>query len=62
MPASTVPELVDYQQGPKLAGAPMSVHIAAGPYTLDHNLGYEPLDALMDVACDERPDVLILVS
>jgi DNA polymerase alpha subunit B len=40
----------------------MSLYVAAGPFTLDSNLGYEPLAALTDVACEERPDVLILVS
>jgi len=57
-----VAELVEYQQGEKLGGLPISLYVAAGPYTLDSNLGYEPLDALMDVVCDERPDVVILVS
>ena len=36
--------------------------IAAGPYTLDDDLSYEPLQALTDVVLDERPDVLIMVS
>jgi DNA polymerase alpha subunit B len=55
-------ELLDYQQGERLGGLPVSVHIVAGPYSLDNDLLYEPLDALIDVACDERPDVLIMVS
>lgn len=36
--------------------------IAAGPYTLDDDMLYHPLAALIDVARTERPDVLILVS
>lgn len=34
--------------------------VAAGPYTLDDDLLYQPLAALIDVAINERPDVLIL--
>lgn len=40
----------------------MSLMVAAGPYTLDDDLLYEPLEALMEVVIDEKPDVLILVS
>ena len=40
----------------------MSLAVAAGPYTLDDDLTYAPLRALIDVAVDERPDALILVS
>lgn len=40
----------------------MSVAVAAGPYTVDSDLSYAPLAALLDNAADERPDVLILVS
>jgi hypothetical protein len=36
--------------------------VAAGPYTLDDDLNYEPLEALVNVVIDERPDVLILAS
>lgn len=56
-----VTELIEYQKGEKLAGRPMSVYVSAGPYTLDSDLRYEPLDALMDVVCNERPDVAIMV-
>ena len=55
-------ELLDYQYGDRLNGEPVSMVVAAGPYTLDDNLDYEPLDALMEVVLDERPDVLIMVS
>lgn len=36
--------------------------VAAGPYTLDDDMLFQPLAALIDVATTERPDVLILVS
>jgi len=55
-------ELIEYQHGNKLAGEPLSMVVAAGPYTLDDDLEYAPFEALIDVAVDERPDVLILVS
>lgn len=51
-----------YGTGPKeLGGNPMSVIVAAGPYTVDSNLDYEPLQALLGLVQEERPDVLILV-
>lgn len=40
----------------------MSVIVAAGPYTVESNLDYEPLGALLESAEMERPDVLVLVS
>ena len=36
--------------------------VAAGPFTLDDDLLYQPLSALLEVVSEERPDVLILVS
>jgi hypothetical protein len=36
--------------------------MAAGPFTFDTDLSFEPLQALLEVAEQERPDVLILVS
>lgn len=55
-------ELLRYQHGDKLGGEPISMVVAAGPYTLDSNLDYEPFSALVENAIEERPDVLILVS
>jgi len=40
----------------------MGVVCAAGPFTLDSDLAYEPLGALLDQAAEAKPDVLILVS
>jgi hypothetical protein len=53
---------MDYQHGDKLAGQPISMMLAAGPFTLDDDFTYAPLEALIDKAIQERPDVLILVS
>ena len=62
LPQTSVPELVDYQHGEKLSGCPLSMMVASGPFTLDDDLSYAPLEVLVEVVLDERPDVLILVS
>jgi len=36
--------------------------VAAGPFTLDDDLLFQPLSALLEVVVEERPDVLILVG
>ncbi|GAA6004840.1 hypothetical protein JCM11491_002251 [Sporobolomyces phaffii] len=58
-------ELLAYQygNGPKqLNGNPMSVLVAAGPYTVESDLDYEPLDAFLGLAKEEKPDVLIMLG
>lgn len=64
-PTFTKPStLLDYQWGEKdreARGEPISVMVAAGPYTLDIDLEYSPLAALLEKAAVDRPDVLILV-
>ncbi|TNY19944.1 DNA polymerase alpha/epsilon subunit B-domain-containing protein [Rhodotorula diobovata] len=62
---TTPTELLANQYGDKakqLNGAPMSVLVAAGPYTTEHDLEYEPLGALLALVQEERPDVLILTG
>lgn len=62
-PETAVSELIRLQHGPKtLKGEPMSVVTACGPYTLDDDLDYAPLAALMEELGNIRPDVVILVS
>jgi hypothetical protein len=39
----------------------MSFTIAAGPYTLDDDLLFHPLSALVEIVIEEKPDVLIMV-
>ncbi|GAA5891975.1 hypothetical protein JCM5296_004649 [Sporobolomyces johnsonii] len=52
-----------YGDGPKeLNGNPMSVIVASGPYTVESDLDYEPLTALLELVQEERPDVLILLG
>jgi len=40
----------------------MSVICAAGPYTVESDLDYEPLDDFLGLVKEEKPDVLIMVS
>jgi hypothetical protein len=51
--------LLKYQE--QARGDPLSVIVAAGPYTLDSDFEYAPLAALLEKVAEERPDVLILV-
>ena len=53
--------LVALQQD-RMSGAAVQVMLAAGPYTLDADLNYEPFEALIEAALRDRPDVLVLVS
>ncbi|BGP47016.1 DNA-directed DNA polymerase alpha subunit pol12 [Rhodotorula kratochvilovae] len=58
-------ELLAKQYGNQLKqlnGAPMSVIVASGPYTVDLDLEYEPLQALLSLAQEEKPDVLVLTG
>ncbi|WRT64268.1 uncharacterized protein IL334_001199 [Kwoniella shivajii] len=59
---SSSSELLDFQYGEKLNGQPISIVTAAGPFTLEDDLSYEPLAALLDVVIRERPDVLLLLG
>ncbi|KAI9635169.1 DNA polymerase alpha subunit B N-terminal-domain-containing protein [Dioszegia hungarica] len=55
-------DLLKFQHGDKTRGEPVNLTVAAGPFSLDDDLSYEPLQALLDVAERERPDVLILLG
>ena len=52
------PDAMDADSEP----APLSVLYAAGPYTADDNLDFEPLHALCSRAADSYADVLILTG
>ncbi|CAG8597911.1 10751_t:CDS:10 [Diversispora eburnea] len=55
--------VIDYNYGPtKLNGNPLKVIIAAGPYTLDNGLEFEPLLELLNKMKIEKPNVLILMG
>ncbi|KAL9471361.1 hypothetical protein ACSS6W_009302 [Trichoderma asperelloides] len=52
------PDAMDSDSTP----APLSIIYAAGPYTADDNLDYEPLQALCNQAADTYADALILTG
>ncbi|RKP23937.1 hypothetical protein SYNPS1DRAFT_30291 [Syncephalis pseudoplumigaleata] len=68
MPPLTVPktpfvELREYHMdGQGNVHQPIAMAIAAGPYTLDDNLQFEPLRALLGAIEKEQPDMLIMVG
>lgn len=62
LPQTPASELIDFQYGDKLKGEPLSLVVAAGPYTLNENLLFEPFETLVDKVLEDRPDVFILVS
>lgn len=55
-------ELYEYNYGEKMQGKPIDMCIAAGPYTLDDDLSYLPLEDLLHTLASEQPDILLLVS
>ncbi|WVO16943.1 hypothetical protein L204_104629 [Cryptococcus depauperatus] len=59
---SSASDLISYQYGPKLNGEPITIIIAAGPFTLNDSLSYEPLDTLIEKVTEEKPDVLLLIG
>lgn len=61
MAGASPADLEDFQYK-KMAGQPMKMIVAAGPYTLSDNLLFEPFAALMEHVNTERPDILLLVS
>ncbi|KAJ3412170.1 DNA-directed DNA polymerase alpha subunit pol12 [Chytridiales sp. JEL 0842] len=56
--ASTLVNL--YTVSDTLQPRPINLLVAAGPYTMDNNFDYEPLEALVSVVQQEKPDVVIL--
>ncbi|KAF9275894.1 DNA-directed DNA polymerase alpha subunit pol12 [Mortierella alpina] len=46
----------------RMSGQPIKMIAAAGPYTLNDNLLFEPFAALMEHVDRERPDVLLLMG
>ncbi|KAF9090803.1 DNA-directed DNA polymerase alpha subunit pol12 [Mortierella sp. AD031] len=61
MAGASPADLEDFQYR-KMAGQPIKMIAAAGPYTLSDNLLFEPFKALMDHVNTERPDVLLLMG
>ncbi|KAI8603184.1 DNA polymerase alpha/epsilon subunit B-domain-containing protein [Dissophora ornata] len=63
LPMATISpvELENFQYR-KMGGQPIKMIAAAGPYTLNDNLLFEPFVALMQHVNKERPDVLLLMG
>ncbi|KAJ2960153.1 hypothetical protein NQZ79_g4508 [Umbelopsis isabellina] len=55
-------ELYEYNHGEMTKGQPLDICVAAGPYTLDDDLTYQPLEDLLQTLASEQPDILILLG
>lgn len=63
LPASSPAELLRFQHGTEMGGGhPLSIFVAAGPFTTTDSLVYEPLNDLLGVVRATRPDVVVLVG
>ncbi|KAG1708338.1 hypothetical protein DVH05_025016 [Phytophthora capsici] len=59
-PAASSPARIREIQGEH--GKPVRVLTACGPFTTSSNVNYLPLNDLLQIAIDQKPDVLILVG
>ncbi|KAE9021194.1 hypothetical protein PF011_g5046 [Phytophthora fragariae] len=59
-PATSTPARIKEIQGEH--GKPVRVLTACGPFTTTSNVDYLPLNDLLQIAIDQKPDVLILVG
>ncbi|CAM9929011.1 unnamed protein product, partial [Discosporangium mesarthrocarpum] len=56
-------ELIRWQHGPEFgAGRPVSMLVAAGPFSTSDNLAYEPLNDILGAVTARCPDVVFLVG
>lgn len=56
-------QLLEYHHSPFYQShQPVHIMIATGPFTTSDNLSYRPLNDLLSMALQKRPDVLILVG
>ncbi|CAG8441915.1 2519_t:CDS:10 [Ambispora gerdemannii] len=63
MPVTSTAEIMSYNYGKaRLNGEEMTVIVAAGPFTTESNLNFEPFAQLMENMKSIRPDVLILMG
>jgi DNA polymerase alpha subunit B len=55
--------LADFQHDSRyLGGSPLTMLCAAGPFTTNNNLDYQPLKDMLSVSAKLQPDVLLLVG
>ncbi|KAI9313261.1 DNA polymerase alpha/epsilon subunit B-domain-containing protein [Dichotomocladium elegans] len=57
-----IPHEMRVAHGKPVQTHPAAVVLAAGPYTLDTDMSYQPLDELIKTCTKEQPDVLILLG
>lgn len=63
MASSSISELFKFNYGPsKMNGEPLCLVAASGPYTLDDDLSFSPMHALLETVSENLPDVLILMG
>jgi DNA polymerase alpha subunit B len=63
LPKAAPAKLIDQHHSTLLQGGkPLSVTVAAGPFTTADNLNYEPLEQLLSKALVDKPDVMIFVG
>lgn len=60
-PVRSPQQLYESSYGTTMNGLPLEMVVAAGPYTLDDDLSYRPLEELLVACASLRPDVIILV-
>lgn len=60
-PASALADIVSMYP-PDSSAKPLHIVAASGPFTLDDNLDFEPLEALADDICTIKPDVVLLLG
>ena len=63
LPLSSPSELLEFHHSPKYqGGSPLSVVVAAGPFTTADNLDYRPFIDLLTRILKTKPDVVVLVG
>ena len=63
LPQSSPAKMLEYHHSRiHQGGGALSVVVAAGPFTTADNLDYEPLEELLRLVAEDKPDVLILVG
>jgi DNA polymerase alpha subunit B len=43
-------------------GRPVELITAVGPFTLNDDLSFQPLEDLLDMCCTQKPDVILLAG
>lgn len=62
LPPACTPVNVLRETAERLSAGPVTIFVAAGPYTTDDNLNFEALDELCSKAAAKKPDAVILTG